>query len=204
MNTKQLIEELNKLCEKDAMYFKGKKSDVKAGLDKLTKKHGKDAKVQDVIAKEKELKEDVSLAEDELVDEFDADVNASFEDEVSLVDKLDAKTKVARALEVLKKSIEDFKDATVGEVDLLGDSLVLSCVEDLDACVKSLEDSLTLGTASAEEVVEEDLVDEEPLNDEAEDAEAEDDEVEEETNFDDEASLDFLADEDNGNDEGDF
>lgn len=174
LTTKQLIEELNKLCVP--------------------------------------VSEEADMMEDTFIDEFEAELTPSFNDEASLVDQLDAKTKIARAVEVLKKAVEDFKDSTVGEVDLLDDASLISSIESLDDVVKLLEDGLKLGTGEIqpnepemeENEMENDFQDEEVIEDNDDIEENAEDEELEEIDFDDEAALDFLNNEDNGDDEGDF
>lgn len=129
--------------------------------------------------------------EDEMVDEFEtpAITDSNLTDTTNLADELDAKTKIARALEVLKKAVDDFKNATVTEVDLINDSTLMSTIEAIDQEIKTIESSLS-GKAEpiAEPIAEPMEMDNEQTSDEDSDLD--------EIDFDDEASLDFFSDED--------
>lgn len=124
------------------------------------------------------------LMEDELKDDFenievsDTDLHEAPTTETNTTDELDAKTKISRALDVLKKAVEDFKNATVEEVDLLNDSELLNKIEDMDGILTTIE-----GTLNGKETTQE------PLEKAPEDDEDDD---QEEVNFDDEASLDIF------------
>lgn len=127
------------------------------------------------------------LMEDELKDDFenvevtDTDLHEPPTTEVNVTDELDAKTKISRALDVLKKAVDDFKNTTVEEVDLLKDSELLNKIANIDGILATIE---TILTGKEPEEAEP----EEPL----EEAPEADDEDDEELNFDDEASLDLF------------
>ncbi len=127
-----------------------------------------------------------ALSEDELVDEFEDTEVINTELEVkdsTLTDELEAKTKISRALAVLKDQVEDFKNSVIEEVDLINDTTITTSFEALDGILAEIADSL--GGKEVEEVEEKTEIEiEEP--EEAE--ETEDTEV----NFDDEASLDLF------------
>lgn len=131
------------------------------------------------------------LMEDELKDDFenvevtDADLHEPPTTEVKTTDELDAKTKISRALDVLKKAVDDFKNTTVEEVDLLKDAELLNRIANIDGIITAIETILT-GKEEPEEAEPQ-----EPLE-EAPEADDEDDENGEEVNFDDEASLDLF------------
>lgn len=128
------------------------------------------------------------LMEDELKDDFenvevtDTDLHEPPTTEVNTTDELDAKTKISRALDVLKKAVEDFKNTTVEEVDLLKDAELLNKIANIDGILATIETILT-GKEETEQQAE-------PLE-EAPEAD-EDNEEGEEVNFDDEASLDLF------------
>ena len=129
--------------------------------------------------------------EDEMVDEFEtpAITDSNLTDTTNLADELDAKTKIARALEVLKKAVDDFKTATVTEVDLINDSTLMSTIEAIDQEIKTIESSLS---GKAEPIAEPmDM----PMEMDSEQTSDEDSDLDE-IDFDDEASLDFFSDED--------
>lgn len=129
--------------------------------------------------------------EDEMVDEFEtpAITDSNLTDTTNLADELDAKTKIARALEILKKAVNDFKDATVMEVDLINDSTLMSTIEAIDQEIKTIESSLSGKVEPIAEPIDVPVEnDEMPVDDEDSDLE--------EIDFDDEASLDFFSDED--------
>lgn len=129
--------------------------------------------------------------EDEMVDEFEtpAITDSNLTDTTNLADELDAKTKIARALEVLKKAVDDFKNATVTEVDLINDSTLMSTIEAIDQEIKTIESSLSGKAEPIAEPMDTPMeMDNEQTSDEDSDLE--------EIDFDDEASLDFFSDED--------
>ena len=131
--------------------------------------------------------------EDEMVDEFETpaitDINMS-DSSHNLADELDAKTKVARALEVLKKAVDDFKNATVMEVDLINDSTLMSTIEAIDEEIKTIESTLSGNAEPISEPI--DVPMEMPKD--IENEESDEDENLEEIDFDDEASIDFFSD----------
>lgn len=133
--------------------------------------------------------------EDEMVDEFEtpAITDSNLTDTTNLADELDAKTKIARALEVLKKAVDDFKTATVTEVDLINDSTLMSTIEAIDQEIKTIESSLS---GKAEPIAEPmDMPMDTPMEMDSEQTSDEDSDLDE-IDFDDEASLDFFSDED--------
>lgn len=131
--------------------------------------------------------------------------NVEFNDGMSLADTLDAKAKIARALENLKGCIEDFKDATAEKVDLIKDNVLIQQIEGLDVAVQGIEATLAEGILMKSELNDpfkaelpqevepiEDVESED--NDESEEGEEPvEDEEDEITDFDDEAGLDILG-----------
>ena len=69
----------------------------------------------------------------------------AFKDSMSLADTFDAKAKIARALDNLKASIEEFKDATAEKVDLINDGNLLTEIEGLDRTIEGIETALAAG-----------------------------------------------------------
>lgn len=69
----------------------------------------------------------------------------TFKDSMSLADTFDAKAKIARALDNLKASIEEFKDATAEKVDLINDGNLLTEIEGLDRAIEGIETALAAG-----------------------------------------------------------
>jgi hypothetical protein len=136
------------------------------------------------------------------------EIKSTIEDTMSTADKLAAKTKIARALEVLKDAIEEFKDASVEKVDLLKDEELLGAIEGLDLAVGTIEKNLNPESDILDNPLNAAFKDELPAEDEEEEAEEtaddeelelgteeedeEDEEDEEEHDFDAEASLDLL------------
>lgn len=133
------------------------------------------------------------------------EIKSTIEDTMSTADKLAAKTKIARALEVLKDAIDEFKDATVEKVDLLKDDELMGAIEGLDLAVTTIENNLNPETDILDNPLNAPFKDELPVEDEEETEEAtddeeeldlgteeEDEEDEEEHDFDAEASLDLL------------
>lgn len=144
----------------------------------------------------KKLIEEIKLAEDELVDDFDTEIDGdqlNVEEPVT-TEQLDAKTKVSRALDVLKSAVEDFKDSTVEELNVINDSMLFNYTETLEDTIKMIEGILN-GDMPKEEPVEEET-------EELEEIETDDeDEEDEEVDFDDEASLDLFQDEEEEDEE---
>ena len=145
----------------------------------------------------KKLIEEINnLTEDELVDDFEdtevAEVVDTLDDTTNVTDTLDAKVKISRALDVLKDAIDDFKDATIEEIDLVKDADLSVIFEDLDNIISRVTEFLTGKQENTEIPVEstEDEIEEVPQEDE------EDEENEEDANFDDEANLDLFGIED--------
>ena len=124
----------------------------------------------------KKIIEDLnSILEDELIDQFDMesvelenDVKAEIEKPLSLTDELDAKTKISRALDNFKKALEDFKSASISEIDLIKDSNIIDSMECLTKCCSDIESALS-GKNDLKNQMELDLV-EEPQEVEEEDS----------------------------------
>lgn len=138
------------------------------------------------------------LTEHEFVDDFNSEItDTNLGSDENMTDQLNAKTKISRALDVLKEAIDDFKSAVVEELDLIADAELSATIESLDDITLKIT-SILAGENSVEE-------DNEPVNTE-EELDREDEETEEatppeddedvEVNFDDEAELDLF-----GNDE---
>lgn len=161
MNTREIIEAINKLTE-DAV--------------------------------EEEVLQDIPEEEPETA--------PAFNDGMSLADTLDAKTKIARALENLEAAIEEFKNATAEKIDLLKDELLLAGQEELDACIDNIKNALANGsnildtnTGLNDPFKAELPVEEEPVGEETEEAEEIEEEPGVESDFDNEAGLDLFGDE---------
>lgn len=161
MNTREIIEAINKLTE-DAV--------------------------------EEEVLQDIPEEEPETA--------PAFNDGMSLADTLDAKTKIARALENLEAAIEEFKNATAEKIDLLKDELLLAGQEELDACIDNIKNALANGsnildtnTGLNDPFKAELPAEEEPVGEETEEAEEIEEEPGVESDFDNEAGLDLFGDE---------
>lgn len=143
----------------------------------------------------KKLIEEIKLAEDELVDDFDTEIDGDQlnVEETATTEQLDAKTKVSRALDVLKSAVEDFKDSTVEELNVINDSMLFNYTETLEDTIKMIEGVLN-GDMPKEEPVEEET-------EELEEIETDEDDEDEEVDFDDEASLDLFQDEEEEDEE---
>ena len=143
----------------------------------------------------KKLIEEIKLAEDELVDDFDTEIDGDQlnVEETATTEQLDAKTKVSRALDVLKSAVEDFKDSTVEELNVINDSMLFNYTETLEDTIKMIEGVLN-GDMPKEEPVEEET-------EELEEIETDEDDEDEEADFDDEASLDLFQDEEEEDEE---
>jgi hypothetical protein len=131
-----------------------------------------------------------SLAEDELVDEFeDVEITDTELEPANdnLTDTLEAKTKLSRALDVLKGQVEDFKNSVIEDVDLINDTTITTSFEALDNILKDIADSLGANKEEDKDVFEVEA-DEEIVEDDTEEEKEEDVEVD----FDDEASLDLF------------
>lgn len=143
-----------------------------------------------------------ALTEDELVDDFDDIEVSDFEltdepkVEENTTESLDAKTKISRALDVLADAIEDFKNATVSEIDLVTDADLNVSFESLDGVVSEIRSALNGNT---QPVVEEPVMDVEPV-DELKDEDSGEEDFEE-VDFDDEASLDLFGTEEDSEEE---
>lgn len=94
---------------------------------------------------DEEILSDIPAEEPEIQPEVEEPVNG-LEDNMSLADTLDAKTKIARALENLKIAIDEFKEASAEKVDLLKDELLLGGIAGLDDQVKAIEAALAAGS----------------------------------------------------------
>ena len=134
------------------------------------------------------------LTEHEFVDDFNSEItDTNLGSDENMTDQLNAKTKISRALDVLKEAIDDFKSAVVEELDLIADAELSATIESLDDITLKIA-SILAGENSAEE-------DNEPVNAE-EELDREDEETEEtpapeededvEINFDNEAELDLF------------
>jgi hypothetical protein len=147
-----------------------------------------------------------SLTEDEFVDEFvDAEISDAVLEEPaqhSATEELDAKTKISRALDVLCDAIEDFKNTTAGEIDLVTNADLNLTIEGLDGKINEIRSALN-GEAPVADIVPEvedqlpaltdDIIDsDEELGEE--DEENIDSDIEEIV-FDDEAELDLFPEE---------
>lgn len=143
----------------------------------------------------KKLIEEIKLAEDELVDDFDTEIDGDQlnVEETATTEQLDAKTKVSRALDVLKSAVEDFKDSTVEELNVINDSMLFNYTETLEDTIKMIEGVLN-GDMPKEEPVEEET-------EELEEIETDENDEDEEVDFDDEASLDLFQDEEEEDEE---
>ena len=143
----------------------------------------------------KKLIEEIKLAEDELVDNFDTEIDGDQlnVEETATTEQLDAKTKVSRALDVLKSAVEDFKDSTVEELNVINDSMLFNYTETLEDTIKMIEGVLN-GDMPKEEPVEEET-------EELEEIETDENDEDEEVDFDDEASLDLFQDEEEEDEE---
>lgn len=124
-------------------------------------------------------------------------------DTMSLADTLDAKTKIARALENLKVAVDEFKEASAEKIDLLKDELLLGCMVGLDDQIKAIEAALAagsniLGDSELNDAFKTELpaepIEEEPSEDEVEETEDEEDGINtEEYDFDAEAGFDLIG-----------
>lgn len=79
-------------------------------------------------------------------------VEEPFKDSMSLADTFDAKAKIARALDNLKTSIEEFKDATAEKVDLIQDGNLIAEIEGLDRAIEGIETALAAGELLSSEL----------------------------------------------------
>ena len=110
---------------------------------------------QELINGLKRAMGEADVAEEVLTDEApEAEVQATPEpeqqespikDTMTLADTLDAKAKIARCLENLKASVEDFKNATAEKVDLIADSALIKEIEGLDLAIEGIETVLASG-----------------------------------------------------------
>ena len=137
----------------------------------------------------KKLIEEINrLTEDELIDEFDTEeINSDIEKDIT--SELNARTKISRALDVLKEAIEDFKDVVLEELDLFEDSDLSGCLECLDDVTDDITSILSGGNKieeKPEEIEEPEVEDDE----EQEDIESEDERPE--VDFDKEAELNLF------------
>ena len=163
----------------------------------------------------KKLLEDLSnLTEDEFVDQYafndleleepvdDLGLDSLESDEgASTTEVLDAKTKISRALDVLKKAVEDFKFNTLPDMDLIEDCDLLLAIENIDAKLNEIENALNpSANMDRPEIEVEPEIQEEPEmdleldgNEEIADSDEEEDKELEEVDFDAEASLDLFG-----------
>ena len=148
----------------------------------------------------KKLIEEINtLAEDELIDEFEG-IDVPHEpiempEPFDLTSELNAKTKISRALDVLIDAIDDFKNSITEEIDLIQDADITSCFELLDEVVSQIQDAISGN--NARDIMFNDTNPEEQSDEEAlEDEEANEPEDENaEIDFDAEAELDLFSDE---------
>ena len=142
------------------------------------------------------------------------EMKTEIDDDMSIADKLAAKTKIAKSLEDLQLAIDDFKDASLEKLDLLNDEGLLSAIEGLDLAVTAIEQALNpedvvaadggtgLNAAFSDELPDEPAdEDEDTIEDEEDTIEDEEDEDSfdtEDVDFDDEAGLDLLGGEEAG------
>lgn len=155
----------------------------------------------------KNLIEEINaLAEDEFVDEFEANeldladtpvMEEPFPSaEVGTTEKLEARTNISRALDLLKKAVEDFKDSAIEEIEFIGDDLLLQSIESLDAEIETIASSLDIGKPAPVEVEEVPAEDEMPSESEEEEMDFELEELddeEQEPDFELEAGLDLFG-----------
>ena len=143
----------------------------------------------------KKLIEEINkLTEHEFVDDFNSEItDTNLGSDENMTDQLNAKTKISRALDVLKEAIDDFKSAVVEELDLIADAELSATIESLDDITLKIT-SILAGENSVEE-------DNEPVNteeeldrehEETEEATAPEEDEDVEVNFDDEAELDLF------------
>lgn len=150
-----------------------------------------------------EILSDVPAEEPEVAPE----VTPEFNDGMSLADTFDTKAKIARALDNLKVAVDEFKDATAEKIDLLKDELLLGGIEKLGDVIQEIELALASGSNllgdselndpfKAELPQEEETVnvpDEEEEEGTPAEEETEDEEDYEDYDFDSEAGLDLLS-----------
>lgn len=134
-----------------------------------------------------------ALSEDELVDNFELEVSNLDLDKKDLTNELDAKTKISRALDILKAAIEDFKNTTAEEIDLVDDADLTVYFESLDDITRNITDVLAGKTAQENVDPQSEMEQEEANNEEPTDEES--DEDFDEPDFDTEAELDLFGDE---------
>ena len=121
---------------------------------------------------------------------------------MSLADTLDTKAKIARCLETLKQSVEDFKEATAEKVDLLQDGMLLQGFEQLDVVIADIEKALAsgsniLGDSELNDAFRAELPAEPEKKEEEQPAEDDEEDEDEfvETDFDAEAGLNLFGEE---------
>lgn len=128
--------------------------------------------INELVASEEEITD--------VQDTVDID-DATLDDPVGLVDysttdKLDAKTKISRAFDVLKKAFDDFQTDIVEDIEISSDSEILNSIQDLEVAFTNVENAIA-ATPQPEPVT----------------SDVEEVEVEEETDEDDELEPDFDA-----------
>jgi hypothetical protein len=146
-----------------------------------------------------------ALAEIDMVDDFEVPPVVG-EVSVGATDTLEAKTKISRALDVLIKAVEDFKNETITDIEFIGDNTLLASIEGLDEEIKSIQQNLVSMGAVVEpapmEVPAEPMdADFEPVESDEDVITDEEDEEDDDFIFDDEAELDLFGDEEDEEDE---
>lgn len=117
MDIKTLLESLNKLNEEAELL----------GEETLIDTPAEETEHDAVVETPKEIKK------------------VEFTDTMTLADTLDAKAKIAKALENLKDSVEEFKNATAEKVDIMKDAALIQQIEGLDVTIEGIEAILAEG-----------------------------------------------------------
>lgn len=141
-------------------------------------------------------------SEEEIADVQDTTVDiddTTLEDTVEIIDysttdKLDAKTKISRAFDVLKKAFDDFQTDIVEDIEISSDSDILRAVEELEASFDNLGNAIApKEDEQPEEVIDQEVEQEVEVSDESDEDEGL------EQDFDAEATIDFSNVEDEEN-----
>lgn len=168
-------------------------------INKLTEEDVNEVTLRDEIEPQKPA--EIIEPEDSL------EPSSKIMDNMSLADQFDAKARIARALEALKVAVEEFKDATAEKIDLLKDQALLTGIEGIDNQVKDLENALAkgsniLGDSELNDAFKTQLPKENTESQESQDSEntepdenEDEDEEDEMYDFDDQAGLDLIPDE---------
>lgn len=162
--------------------------------------------IKDIIESLNKLAEEAEHMGEEVLQDIPAEepeVQPAFNDGMSLADTLDAKAKIAKALENLKEAVEEFKDATAEKVDLIKDNVLIQQIEGLDQVIAGIEAILAEGILMPSELNdpfkaelpnEEAVANEEPVEEKAEEeTEEEIEEDDEIRDFENEAGFDLLG-----------